>query len=132
MTRLLAVLAFCLSAPAALADDRVSPSEFETYAEGFTLYFHQFGEAYGVEQFLPGRRTIWAFTGGECMRGTWYEEAGDICFMYDGFPEAQCWSIHRRDGGYAVRFRGNPPEQDLVVVRRTPVPMSCAGPDVGA
>jgi hypothetical protein len=61
----------------------MSAAEFEDYTTGQTLTFSFMGVPYGVEQYLPGRRVIWAFIGEDCHEGRWYEDAGNICFVYD-------------------------------------------------
>lgn len=130
----LAVLALAVSLPASLAsaEEPVDPEVFGTEAEGYTLYFDQHGQPYGVEQFLPGRRTIWAFHGDRCLEGEWYVSGEAMCFVYDGHPSPHCWTIHRDGDTLRVRALGADPSQDLILVRRSREPMFCPGPDVGA
>ena len=67
------------------------------------LSYSSQGRSYGAEQYLPGRRVIWTFLDGECQEGSWYEEAGLICFVYENNFEPQCWSFWERGGGLAAR-----------------------------
>lgn len=133
MTRLLPAFALILAALPAGAEDRMSATEFEAYTTGQTLTFSFMGVPYGVEQYLPGRRVIWAFIGEECQNGVWYEEAGNICFVYDHSPiEPQCWSFWRSDEGLRAVFAGEGSATELYEVQRSREPLVCYGdPDAG-
>ncbi len=136
MTRLLPALALTLTAflaaAAALADDRMTAEEFEDYTTGQTLTFSFHGVPYGVEQYLPGRRVIWAFMGDSCQEGSWYEADGNICFVYDHAPvEPQCWSFWRTEDGLRALFAGEGSTTELYEVQRSRTPLICEGPDVG-
>lgn len=124
-------LAFALLAAPAFAQDQLTAEEFEAYATGRTLTYALGGQVYGIEQYLPGRRVLWAFAGDECRRGTWYEQGEEICFVYEHDPTPQCWTFHRKDNGIAARFAGDAPGSELSEVAQTPEPLSCTGPDVG-
>lgn len=132
MSRLLAALALVLTALPALAQERMSAAEFEEYTTGHTLTFSFLGVPYGAEQYLPGRRVIWAFIGEECREGRWYEEAGNICFVYDDVPlEPQCWSFWQDEDGLRALFAGEGAATELYEVERARRPLICEGPDVG-
>lgn len=75
-------LSFAASA-AAMAETPMDGAAFERYTEGRTLSFNAGGVPYGIEQYLPGRRVLWAFVGQECQEGVWYERGDMICFAYD-------------------------------------------------
>lgn len=117
--------------PALAADGTLTAQEFEAYATGKTLTYSLGGEVFGVEQYLPGRRVRWAFTGDTCRDGVWYEEAGLICFVYDDDGTPQCWEFWRDGGGLRARFNADPAGTELSVVQETDRPLACAGPDVG-
>lgn len=129
--RLPLVAALILLAPAALAEELVTPEAFESYAEGKTLYFAQQGQPYGVEQYLPGRQSIWQYADGTCARGVWYEKKDLICFVYEGDGDEQCWHFLKKQGGYAARALGREPEADLDVIWEDHRPIACSGPGVG-
>jgi hypothetical protein len=132
MTRFLPALAFVLCAVPALADDRMSAEEFEAYTTGHTLTFSFMGVPYGVEQYLPGRRVIWAFIDEPCQEGTWYEDDGNICFLYDHTPVGpQCWSFRQTEDGLRAVFAGEGSSTELYEVERARKPLICEGPDVG-
>ncbi|MFN3937803.1 MAG: hypothetical protein ACK4KW_09515 [Gemmobacter sp.] len=119
-------------AAAAAAETPMTGAEFEARTSGQTLDFAVRGEPYGTEQYLPGRRVIWAFSGGQCRYGKWYEDGtGRICFVYEHDPTPQCWWFFDRPGGIAALFDGDQPGSELVEVRRSSEPMACPGPDVG-
>jgi hypothetical protein len=111
---------------------RMSAAEFEEYTTGHTLTFSFQGVPYGAEQYLPGRRVIWAFTGDDCREGQWYEEAGNICFVYDDLPlDPQCWSFWRTDEGLRALFMGEGARTELYEAERSRRPLLCEAPSVG-
>lgn len=113
------------------ADAPMSVAEFEAYATGKTLTYAMGGEVYGAEQYLPGRRVIWAFKGEECRRGSWYEAAGKVCFVYEHDTTPQCWTFQQGSGGLRAQFSDDPEGAELASVRESPQPLTCAGPDLG-
>jgi hypothetical protein len=131
------ILALTLAAVPAFAEIApISPpmtaTEFEAYATGKTLTYGLGGEVYGIEQYLPGRRVLWAFKGDECRKGYWYEAGQEICFVYEKDPDGpQCWTFHRMGDGIRARFVGDPNGADLSEVAQSSSPLTCAGPDVG-
>ena len=86
-----------LSPLAGLAAETGRPmtgAEFEAATTGRTLYYNSAGQAYGVEQYLPGRRVIWAFVGDDCRKGNWYEikcYGGGCMNPFWGPAEPQGW-----------------------------------------
>lgn len=120
-----------LPAPAAEPGQPMSAAEFEAATVGRTLYYNSGGLAYGVEQYLPGRKVIWAFLGDDCRKGEWYEDGGFICFVYEDNAEPQCWTFFQSDDGLLARFRGDPFGLPLIAVEESPEPMACLGPNVG-
>ncbi|MDO9524123.1 MAG: hypothetical protein Q7J57_01070 [Gemmobacter sp.] len=130
--RLAMVFGLCLAMPA-LAETPMTGAEFEARVTGRTLSFAVDGAAYGKEQYLPGRRVVWAFSEGPCREGVWYEQApGQICFTYDHDPTPQCWAFFDTDKGLRAQFEKSDRALDLIEVGQSDQPLSCPGPDVGA
>lgn len=135
----LATLTLCLALAApALADDLLqvadsplSATEFEAYATGKTLSYAQDGVVWGSEQYLKDRRVIWAFTEDECQYGHWFEDQGNICFLYDNDLQPQCWRFFREDSGLRAIFMGADGGTSLSEVGQSNTPLNCPGPDVG-
>ena len=127
------LLALGLAVPLAAAEPGrpLTAAEFDAATVGRTLYYNSGGLAYGAEQYLPGRRVIWAFMGDDCRKGEWYEQDGFICFVYEDTPEPQCWTFFKAAGGLTARFRGDPLGLPLVAVEESTEPMQCLGPDLG-
>lgn len=130
------VLAATLLAAAAPASGQepAAPLSADSFAErvtGRTLTYSTPGGAYGVEQYLPGRRVIWRFMDSECQRGVWYEAGDHICFVYDAVRTPQCWSFFEEGDGLRARFEGPGGGGDLVTVEESDAPLSCPGPQVG-
>jgi hypothetical protein len=133
MHRLILPLCLTLLPHAVLGDETpLTGAQFGAYATGKTLTFSQGGNTYGTEQYLPGNRVLWAFEGDICRKGRWYAEADLICFVYDHDPSPQCWTFWQSDNGLNARFEGDAPGTELSEVARSPRPLQCAGPDVGA
>lgn len=128
---LLAQMLALSPAGAATSGPSMSAAEFEAYTTGKTLSYAEAGQPYGVERYLPGRRVVWAFVGDECRYGTWYEAQGQICFVYENDPEAQCWTFQQTATGIRAHFAGDPEGSALVEVQEDPDALKCPGPDVG-
>lgn len=127
----LAGLLVALPLMAAEPGQPLSPEEFDAATVGKTLYYNSAGQPYGVEQYLPGRKVIWAFLGDDCRKGEWYPEGNDICFTYEDRPEPQCWTFYQSGAGLLARFRGDPATLPLIAIEESGEPMACMGPDVG-
>ncbi len=125
------VLLSVLCATSSLAETPMTAAEFDAYATGKTLTYSVDGQVYGAEQYLPGRRVIWAFKGNTCADGVWYEEAGLICFAYENDIDPQCWNFYSGTTGLRAEFIGDPDGSPLSEVDQSPLPLNCAGPDVG-
>lgn len=124
-------LAATLALPAFAADTPLTAQEFEAYATGKTLSYAQGGTVWGSEQYLPGRKVIWAFTEDDCQRGRWYEEDGKICFVYENEPDSQCWRFFREASGLRAVYIGGDGLTSLSEVAQSDQPLTCPGPDVG-
>jgi hypothetical protein len=114
-----------------VADAPLSAQDFEAYATGKTLSYAQDGVVWGSEQYLPGRKVIWAFTEDDCQYGQWFEDRGNICFVYDGDPQPQCWRFFREATGLRAIFMGADGGTALSEVGQSSEPLSCPGPDLG-
>lgn len=131
MLKPLALCAALVATAAGAAETPVSPEAFDALSRGKTLVYSDGDRAYGVEQYLPGRKVIWAFLGEECRQGQWYAEGNEICFVYENNPVPQCWSYFRTAEGLKARFRGDPPELPMISVAESTGPMPCQGPMLG-
>lgn len=109
----------------------LTAEEFEARTTGRTLTYAVEGDVYGTEQYLPGRRVIWAYEGAECQRGTWAEREGHICFLYENDPEPACWQFFDEGGRLAARFLGDDADASLKELAQSPEPLGCPGPEVG-
>ena len=114
-----------------VADAPMTGAEFDAYATGKTLSYAQDGVVWGSEQYLPGRKVVWAFTEDDCQYGRWFEDRGNICFLYDNDPEAQCWKFFREASGLRAIFMGADGGTSLSEVAQSTKPLNCPGPDVG-
>lgn len=109
----------------------MSAEAFDAYTRGKTLYYGTDGEAYGVERYLDKQRVIWSFLDGECKDGIWYEEAGQICFIYEDRLDPQCWTFSEGPDGLIARFENDPDATALYEAQDIGEEMLCYGPDVG-
>ncbi|MDP2086048.1 MAG: hypothetical protein Q8K20_12680 [Gemmobacter sp.] len=134
MWRLAMILGLAAATPMpGQAETLLDGAAFEARVTGQTLAFESGGQAYGYEQYLPGRRVLWAFAGGPCRAGRWFEpDPGRICFVYEHDPEPQCWAFFDDEGRIRARFEGSAPGDDLIETARSSAPLHCPGPDVGA
>lgn len=125
-------LAFLLVGTPALAEGlALTEQAFEEAVTGRTFFYDHDGTPFGAEQYLPGRRVVWAFTGDDCLKGAWFGHEDQICFTYEGKGAVQCWRFHLSDKGlvaYPVESGG----LRLIARQSSPEPMRCLGPDVGA
>lgn len=118
-----------VAAPLA-AETSMSAADFDTYTQGKTLYFGTDGSRYGVEEYLPDRRVRWSFLDGKCKDGFWYEDAGQICFVYEDNPNPQCWSFFDRGGHLGAVFENGSNSTELYEIEGD-AEMLCLGPEVG-
>jgi len=123
------ILLLILLGGTAQAQTPMSGEEFDAYTRGKTLTFMESGQAYGIEQYLPGRRVTWAFDNGECQNGYWFEpEPAVICFLYEGTVNGeQCWNFFKTDTGLRAKFLGSEDGRELYEARRSRLPMLCLG-----
>lgn len=110
----------------------MSAEDFDRYTRGKTLYYGSNSAPYGVERYLDGRRVIWSFLDGQCKNGFWFEDAGQICFIYEDRPnDPQCWTFRQSAGGLVAAFENNPESLELYEAEETTDEMLCLGPEVG-
>lgn len=114
----------------AAAQTPITADEFDAYATGKTLAYAQGNEIWGIEQYLPGRRVVWAFSADECQYGIWYPKDEEICFLYDNDTDPQCWTFFREGDGLKAKFSGGD-GTELAEVAQSDEPLNCPGPDVG-
>ncbi|MBS0126111.1 hypothetical protein [Thetidibacter halocola] len=131
MKQMFAAAILALVAVAAQAAEPMSAKEFERYVTGKTLYYGLSGQAYGVEEYLPDRQVRWSFLDGKCKEGFWYEEAGQICFVYEDTPDPQCWTFYAEGDKLRAVFQDDPASTVLYEANQDRKPMLCYGPDVG-
>ncbi|MCZ0813358.1 MAG: hypothetical protein ACQEVT_13440 [Pseudomonadota bacterium] len=133
MPRLIPLLALSLVflAPPLRAQEVMSADAFDAYTRGKTFYYGSNGTAYGAEEYLSDRRVRWSFLDGECQEGEWYEDSGQICFVYENRPEPQCWTFTKGPGGLVARFVNDPFASELYEVEQSDEPLSCPGPEIG-
>lgn len=110
----------------------MSAEAFDAYTRGKTLFYGSLGQTYGVERYLDNRRVIWSFLDGECKHGSWYEEDGQICFVYEDRPnDPQCWTFRETPSGLIAQFENDPGSTELYEAQDIGEEMLCYGPDVG-
>jgi hypothetical protein len=124
-------LALLLSGVPAFAETPLTGDEFDAYVTGNTITYDYGAGVLGIEEYLPGRRVRWAFEGDICLDGTWFQEADQICFVYenDGIP--QCWNFYSKPNGLSATFLGDDLGSVINEIAKTTTPLGCAGPDVG-
>ena len=130
MKKLMLVLGLMLAAPVA-AQTTMSAAEFDAYTKGKTLFYGSEGAPYGAEVYHKDRRVQWSFLDGECKEGSWYEDAGLICFVYEDRQDPQCWSFTKGPRGLIARFENNPETNELYEAQDVGEEMLCLGPKIG-
>ncbi|MEO0389038.1 MAG: hypothetical protein AAF281_16220 [Pseudomonadota bacterium] len=119
--------------PPALAAQIVPPAEFEALSAGKTLTFERNGVFYGAEQYGTRRDSLWQYSDTQCVEGIWFPAGDQLCFLYDGQTQAQCWLFERRGNDLFARLGGTPPE-DTSEIRLSEIseePLACPAPDLG-
>ena len=129
--RLIPLALTLLLAVPAQAETPMTAAEFEAYATGKTLSYAKDSTIWGSEHYMADRHVIWAFDDTDCQYGIWFEDAGNICFVYEDEGAPQCWKFWREGEGLKAQFEGDPEGTELSEVAQTDKPLLCAGPDVG-
>lgn len=132
MLRFANLLFLLLLLPAQVsAAEPMTGDEFDAYTRGKTLYYGFDGVPYGVERYMAGRRVVWSFLDGRCQDGHWYEQADQICFLYENRNDPQCWRFELTPEGLHARFENDPEATELYEAGEVSDEMLCLGPDVG-
>ena len=130
-----ALLSTFLVLAAPLAAQELGPpmdaAAFDARTVGRTITYSVGGQPYGIEQYMPGQKVLWAFAEGQCKEGTWFQAGEFICFDYQDENGLQCWTFHERGPDLVARFRGQSQNEPLVGLSESPEPLVCQGPDVG-
>lgn len=101
-----ALLLIALALPAN-AQQALTASQFETFAEGKTLGYSQAPfPPYGTERYMANRRVIWTTIDGRCTTGIWFDSKDQICFRYDDDPSYKCWDFYADDDHLIGYFEG--------------------------
>jgi hypothetical protein len=128
----LAILATPLATTAtASAQTPLTAAEFEAHVTGKTLTYSQFGNRFGIEEYLPGRQVRWSVSENQCQYGSWYPQGSAICFVYEYDPTPHCWTFWMEGGALAALSVDSQPGAELYEVDSTDKPLACPGPDVG-
>ncbi|WP_406721064.1 hypothetical protein RPE78_01765 [Thioclava litoralis] len=131
------VLAFPLAllATVSQAEDATPPLDaagFDARTTGKTITYSANGQAYGIEQYLPGHKVLWAFTESACKVGTWQQQGEEICFDYQDENGQQCWKFYDTDKGLKAQFMGDGGmSEPLISLSESETPLNCPGPDIG-
>lgn len=110
----------------------LSAAQFDALTRGKTITYSSGGVTYGIEQYRPGQKVVWAFAEGDCQEGDWYQDGAQICFDYHE-PEVglQCWTFHLRGSDLVAWFEGRQEGEPLVSLKESTVPLNCPSPEVG-
>ena len=131
-----AFVSLFLAVPALAQEAPLGPpldaAAFEARTLGRTITYSVLGEPYGVEQYLPGQKVLWAFAAGECKEGDWFQSGEFICFDYhEATVDLQCWTFFDAPEGLVARFENDPDKPPLISLSESPAPLECQGPEVG-
>ena len=119
------------STDAVLAAEPMDGAAFDAYTRGKTLFYGQNGQAYGAEIYLDDRKVRWSFLDGQCKDGFWYEQADQICFVYEDNPDPQCWAFSKNNGRLMARFENSPGATELYEAEDIGEEMVCLAPNLG-
>lgn len=131
MKRLFFVVVTACSPIAALGQSALSADAFDALTQGQTFTYSDGVGPYGREEYLSDRRVRWSFLDGKCKDGTWWEEDGKICFVYEDNLAPQCWSFYEGAHGLTAKFENSDANTTLYEVERSENPLLCLGPEVG-
>lgn len=123
-------LALCLAFP--VQAQSLDAAQFEEMTTGRTLvYNNAFGQPYGIEWYLPGRRVFWQFLGEACKGGTWSPGVdGQICFDYEGAETVQCWVFENDGSALSARYSGSSPDFVELGLERIEADLKAADADM--
>jgi hypothetical protein len=126
-----AIALACLIPVPAMAELPLTAAEFEAYVTNKTITWDYGAGVLGAEQYLPGRQVRWAFQDEQCMMGTWFEDSGNICFVYEDGTGPQCWRFERGSAGLRAQFIAEGGGTVITEIGSSPEPLACSGPEVG-
>ncbi|SOC08820.1 hypothetical protein [Rhodobacter maris] len=110
----------------------LTAEEFDALTLGKTITYTAEGEVYGIEEYRPGHKVVWAFAEGDCQEGDWFAQGEQICFDYHHAEVGlQCWTFHHGPEGLVAWFEGRQDGEPLVSLRESTVPLNCPGPEIG-
>lgn len=125
------VLALGFLAAPVWAEPPLTADRFDALTQGQSMTWSEFGQVYGVEQYLPNRRVRWMLLGDICVEGSWYPQGSAICFQYDDRPDPVCWEMTLAPTGLNAALVAPDGASAFVVIEKTAEPMECFGPEVG-
>lgn len=130
--RALLTLALFIAPQMVWAQTQLSADDFDARTSGKTItYATPDGAYYGTEQYLDGRRVRWMYSNGTCAEGIWFPEGDNLCFLYEGQINAQCWIAEDRAGRIFAYTLGTNPNDAIGSTIISDKPLACAGPDLG-
>lgn len=109
----------------------MTAAQFDARTRGKTITYSAGGRPYGIEEYRPGQKVVWAFEGAECREGDWFQRDDQICFDYHDDSGLQCWTFHDAAGGLVARFEGGTADEPLISLQESSEPLNCPGPDIG-
>lgn len=121
---LFVALGFVLGSPALAQEKPLSGTDFEAIVEGKTMNTYDETGLFGVETFLPDRRTIWR-DAESCLHGTWTETGGIICYTYEGDPDGPYCSSFFDRGGWLLGYEDGIWGKDPILLYPTEDRVSC-------
>lgn len=134
LTPILPLLCLLLATPAIAQDDPGAPmtaEEFDARTLGKTITYSAGGTPYGIEEYRPGHKVVWAFAEGDCREGDWFQQGDQICFDYHDETALQCWIFRDSPAGLTAQFQGDAQSEPLVSLTESDKPLNCPGPEVG-
>ncbi len=135
MRPVLVSLALALTPLAAPAEDIGPPltaAQFDALTLGKTITYSAGDTTYGIEEYRPGRKVVWAFAAGDCEEGDWFQQGEQICFDYHNADVGlQCWTFHLQGEALVAWFEGKRDGAPLVSLDTSAAPLNCPGPEVG-
>jgi len=124
-------LTLSLVAAPVRAETPMSAEAFDAVTQGRSMTWSEFGQIYGVEQYLPNRRVRWTLLGDTCVEGSWYPQGTAICFQYEDRPDPVCWEMTGTPTGLNAALVSTLGDSAFVVIEDSTEPMACFGPEVG-
>lgn len=131
-----AALALALLPTSLAAETPMTGAEFQARVGTDTIAYLYSNGVRGVADYGPDRTLLWAFEGGECVKGYWFDDGSQLCFAFEDGTLSACWQFFLQDNrlrGKASQLgSGGLPDLEIYEVAHTDQPLTCAGPDLGA